>query len=60
MCSHLAWQGIGLLCDESTDISVTKELILCARILHGKEVKAHFFKLILISKNNRKGYDRIL
>ena len=31
--------GIGLMCDESTDISVTKELILYARILHGKEVK---------------------
>ena len=33
------------LCDESTNISVTKELILYARILCGKEVKAHFLKL---------------
>ena len=37
------------MCDESTDISVTNELILYARILCGKEVKAHFLRLIHIS-----------
>ena len=40
--------SIGLMCDESTDISVTKELILYARVLcHGK-MKARFLKLIHI------------
>ena len=38
--------AIGLMCDESTDISVTKELILYARILSCGEVRAHFLKLI--------------
>lgn len=38
--------AIGLMCDESTDISVTKELILYARILSSGEVQAHFLKLI--------------
>ena len=41
--------AIGLMCDESTDISVTKELILYARILSGKEVQAHFLKLTHIN-----------
>ena len=34
--------------DESTDISVTKELILYARILQGNEVHVHFPKIIHI------------
>ena len=37
--------AIGLMCDESTDISVTKELILYARILSCGEVRAHFLKI---------------
>ena len=40
--------AIGLMCDESTDISVTKELILYARILSCGEAQAHFLKLIYI------------
>ena len=38
--------AIGLMCDESTDISVTKELILYARIIACKKVSTHFLKLI--------------
>lgn len=36
------------MCDESTDISVTKELILYARIIQCGEVSTHFLKLIHI------------
>ena len=41
--------AIGLMCDESTDISVTSELILYVCILLGREVQAHFLKLIYIN-----------
>ena len=43
--------AIGLMRDESTDISITKELILYARILYIKVhgVKAYYLKLIHIS-----------
>ena len=37
--------AIGLMCDESTDISVTKELILYARIIACGKVSTHFLKL---------------
>ena len=40
--------AIGLMCDESTDISVTKELILYARIIACGKVSTHFLKLIHI------------
>jgi len=42
------------MCDESTDISVTKDLILYARILSSGEVQAHFLKLICINNGTQK------
>jgi hypothetical protein len=37
---------IGLMCDESTDISITKELILYCRIVCNREIQTHFLKLV--------------
>lgn len=41
-------RAMGLMVDESTDISVTKELSLYARVLFKDEVHAYFLKLIKI------------
>ena len=38
--------SIELMCDESTDISKTKDLILFAHILFNKENKTHFLKFV--------------
>ena len=41
--------AIGLMADESTDISVTKELILYARVLCRGDVRVFFLKIINIA-----------
>ena len=41
--------AIGLKADESTDISVTKELILYARVLCRGDVRVFFLKIIKIA-----------
>ena len=40
---------IGLMADESTDVSVTKELILYSRVVFNDEEHVYFLKLIRIS-----------
>ena len=52
--------AIGLMCDESTDISVTKELILYARIIAGGEVSTHFLKLIHIQDGKAETIEKAL
>ena len=52
--------AIGLMCDESTDISVTKELILNARIIAGGKVSAHFLKLIHILDGKAETIEKAL
>ena len=52
--------AIGLLCDESTDISVTKELILYARIIAEEIVSTHFLKLIHIPYGKAETIENVL
>ena len=48
------------MCDESTDISVTKELIVYARIIAGGEVSTHFLKLIHIADGKAETIEKVL
>ena len=48
------------MCDESTDISVTKEVILYARIFAGGKVSTHFLKLIYILDGKAETIEKAL
>ena len=51
---------IGLMIDESTDISVTKELILYARVLYNSDVHACFLKIIKIADGKAETIEKAL
>ena len=48
------------MCDELTDISVTKELIAYARIIADGEVSKHFLKLIHIADGKAETIEKVL
>lgn len=52
--------AVGLIADESTDISVTKELILYACILCGGSVRVYFLKTIKIPDGTAENIEKAI